>query len=281
LIIGGSEFYSGAPALVALAGLRSGVDLTYIAAPERIAHAISSISPNLITMKLKGKHLNLSNVQPLETIVEMVDAVVIGPGLGLHGDTLEFMNSIIEVIEKACKPLLLDADGLKAFSQFKRTLGIPLVLTPHSGEFTILTGRELPKTFCDKIPEVQKTALDLGAVVLLKGPVDIVCDKERLKLNFTGNPGMTVGGTGDVLSGIIGAFLAQQIDPFEAAVAGAFVNGAAGDFVMTEKGFHMMPSDLIKWIPKSIDDPMSHMKVRDEIEKGYQNISIPRKSMCS
>jgi len=217
----------------------------------------------------------------LESAVEMVDAVVIGPGLGLHVDTLEFMRSIIEVVEKAGKPLLLDADGLKAFSQFKRSLGIPFVLTPHSGEYAILTGSELPKALFDKVLEVQKMALELGAVILLKGPVDIVCDRERFKLNFTGNPGMTVGGTGDVLSGIIGTFLAQQIDPFEAAVAGAFVNGAAGDFVMSEKGFHMMSSDLIKWIPKSIDDPMSHMKVRDGIEKSHQNICLPRKSMCS
>ncbi|MGD8564738.1 MAG: NAD(P)H-hydrate dehydratase [Candidatus Bathyarchaeota archaeon] len=276
LIIGGSEFFSGAPALAALAALRSGVDLTYIAAPEKTAQAISSMSPDLITIKMKGKHLNLGNVQPLETAVKMVDAVVIGPGLDLHVDTLEFIRSIIDVIEKAGKPLLLDADGLKAFSQFKRSLNIPLVLTPHSGEYTILTGKKLPESFWDKVFEVQKMALEIDAVILLKGPIDIVCNKELYKLNFTGNPGMAVGGTGDVLSGVVGAFLAQQINPFKAAVAGAFVNGAAGDFVRGEKGFHMMASDLIKWIPKSIDDPMSHMMVRDGIEKGYQNFSIPR-----
>ena len=83
-----------------------------------------------------------------------------------------------------------------------------------------------------------------------------------MKLNFTGTPGMTVGGTGDTLSGIVGAFLAQGADPFEAAVAGAFINGAAGDFVLEEKGFHMVPTDLLDWIPRVMDDPMSHVRVR-------------------
>jgi NAD(P)H-hydrate repair Nnr-like enzyme with NAD(P)H-hydrate dehydratase domain len=99
-------------------------------------------------------------------------------------------------------------------------------------------------------------------VILLKGAVDVISDGRRVKLNFTGNPGMTVGGTGDVLSGIVGAFLAQRVEPFEAAVAGAFVNGAAGDFVYAQKGAHVVASDLINWIPSVLNDPMSHLKVR-------------------
>ncbi len=84
-----------------------------------------------------------------------------------------------------------------------------------------------------------------------------------MKLNFTGNPGMTVGGTGDVLSGIVGAFLAQGADSFEAAVAGAFINGAAGDFVREQEGFHMVPTDILDWIPRVMEDPMSHLRVRE------------------
>ena len=114
----------------------------------------------------------------------------------------------------------------------------------------------------DYVAEVQKTAVELKAVILLKGQVDVVCDAKRVKLNFTGNPGMTVGGTGDVLSGIIGALLAQKADPFEAAVAGAFVNGGAGDFVASEKGYHLVATDLLESIPRVLDDPMSHLKVR-------------------
>ena len=262
LVIGGSETFSGAPAFVALAALRAGVDLAYVAAPERTAYAISSMSPDLITIKLEGRHLNLGNLPALKTYIETANAVVLGPGLGLHVETKEAVKAIIEAVESAGKPLLLDADGLKAFAEFKRKLNVPLVLTPHAGEYAILTGRKLPEDLSERVLEVQKTAAGLNAVILLKGPVDIVSDGKRFKLNFTGNPGMTVGGTGDVLSGIVGAFLAQQTDIFEAAVAGAFVNGAAGDFVFEEKGYHMVSTDLIDWIPQVLNNPMSHLKVR-------------------
>lgn len=262
LVIGGSETFSGAPALVALAALRAGVDLTYVAAPAKTAHAISCMSPNLITIKLDGEHLNPSNLPTLKTYITTANAIVLGPGLGLHAETKEFVQAVVEAVEKNGKSLLLDADGLKAFAEFQRQLNIPLILTPHLGEYAVLTGRKLSKNLAEQIPEVKKTAMKLGAVILLKGPTDIVSDGKRLKLNFTGNPGMTVGGTGDVLSGIVGAFLAQQADPFEAAVAGAFVNGAAGDFVFEEKGYHMTPTDLIEWIPHVLNNPMSHLKVR-------------------
>lgn len=262
LVVGGSEIFSGAPSLVALAALRTGVDLAYVAAPEKTAYAIASMSPDLITIKLEGKHLNMGNVSTLKPYIEAANSVVIGPGLGLHTETREAVKAIIETVETTAKPLLLDADGLKAFAEFKRKLNVPLVLTPHAGEYAILTGKKLPGDLKDKVAEVQKTATELGATVLLKGAVDIIADEECLKLGFTGNPGMTVGGTGDVLSGIVGAFLAQQADPFEAAVAGAFVNGAAGDFVVEGKGYHMVAADLMEWIPRVLDDPMRHVKVR-------------------
>ncbi len=262
LIVGGSETYSGAPALVALAALRSGVDLTYIAAPEKTAYAISSTTPNLITIKLEGSHLNPDNLPQIEKYLKEVTAAVIGPGLGLHAETKTVLGELVVAAEEAGTPLLLDADGLKAFAEFKRSLQVPVVLTPHAGEFAILTGKELPSSLRERIEKVKKTAAKLKAAVLLKGNIDIISDGEKVKLNFTGNPSMTVGGTGDVLSGVVGAFLAQHADAFKAAVAGAFVNGAAGDFVRNEKGYHMMASDLLDWIPKVIDDPMSHLKVR-------------------
>jgi NAD(P)H-hydrate epimerase len=247
---------------VALAALRTGVDLAYVAAPEKTAYAISSISPDLITVKLEGHYLNPSNIPALKSHIDAVNAVVLGPGLGLHSETKEAVKSIIETVDNAGKPLLLDADGLKAFAEFKRKLRVPMVLTPHSGEYAILTGKKLSEGLGERLAEVQGTATELGAVVLLKGNVDVVAAENRVKLNFTGNPGMTVGGTGDVLSGVVGAFLAQQVGPFEAAVAGAFVNGAAGDFVAEEMGYHMVAGDLIEWIPRVLDDPMSHLKVR-------------------
>jgi len=261
LVIGGSEVFSGAPTLVALAALRTGVDLTYVAAPQKTAYTIASMSPNLITVKLEGEHLNSRNNAVIKRYLEISTGVVIGPGLGLHKETIDAVNELIATIETMRIPLLLDADGLKAFAEHKRKLSIPLVLTPHAGEYKILTGETPSVSLKKRSEEVQATARKLGATILLKGNVDIISDGKRVKLNFTGNPGMTVGGTGDVLSGIVGAFLAQKADPFEAAVAGAFINGAAGDFVESEKGYHMVPTDLIDWIPKIIDNPMSHLKV--------------------
>jgi NAD(P)H-hydrate epimerase len=111
LVIGGSGTFSGAPTLVALGAMRTGVDLTYIAAPERTALAISSMSPDLITIKLEGDHLNQDNVSALETYVEKTDAVVLGPGLGLHDETVKAVKALIKLVEDCRKPLLLDADG--------------------------------------------------------------------------------------------------------------------------------------------------------------------------
>ena len=261
LVIGGSETYSGAPTLVAQAAMRTGVDLAYAAAPEKTAYAISSMSPDLITVKLEGKHLNPGNLETLKPFVGVSDAVVVGPGLGLHLETADAVKGIVNMVEKLGKPLLLDADGLKVFAGFKRKLKVPLMVTPHAGEYAILTGKKLVAILSERVLQVQRAAASLNATVLLKGPVDIVSDGRRVKLNFTGNAGMTVGGTGDVLSGVAGAFLAQKTDCFEAAVAAAFVNGAAGDFVFEELGPHMVATDLIRYLPAVLNDPMSHLRV--------------------
>jgi NAD(P)H-hydrate epimerase len=264
LVIGGSETYTGAPALTALAALRTGVDLVYVAAPRETAHTISSMSPDLITLKLEGENLSVENLSVVRSQLEKATAVAMGPGLGLHKETREAVQEIIKMAEKNKIPLLLDADGLKAFAESKHRIETPSVLTPHAGEYLILTGQSLPEEVGSRAKLVQNTAHDLSAVILLKSHVDIVSDGLRTKYNFTGNPGMTVGGTGDVLSGIVAAFLAQSADPFEAAVAGAYVNGAAGDFAKAEKGYHMVATDLLDWIPKILDDPMCHLKIKEE-----------------
>jgi NAD(P)H-hydrate epimerase len=263
LVVGGSEVYSGAPAYVALAALRTGVDITYVAAPEKTAYAISAYSPNLITVKLEGPHLNMADISTIEQYLNMVTGVAVGPGLGLHEETKEAVKALILSVERAGKPLLLDADGLKAFGEFRRQLRVPVVFTPHAGEYKALVGHFPPVELEAKVKDVLKSAQVLGGVILLKGNVDVISDGKRVKLNFTGNPGMTAGGTGDVLSGIVGAFLAQGANAFEAAVAGAFVNGVCGDFVKREKGYHMVATDLMDWIPQVLDDPMSHVQVRE------------------
>ncbi len=262
LVIGGSEVFSGAPVLVASAAYRTGVDLVHIAAPAKTAHTISSMSPDLITLKLEGDHLAPRNMASTEPHLEKSTAVAMGPGLGLHKETRDFVRQLVKQVEAKQIPLLLDADGLKAFAEFKHKVKSPMVFTPHAGEYKILTGREPPTEPEKRAEDVQKAARELGVVILLKGHTDVVADAKRVKINFTGNPGMTVGGTGDVLSGIVAAFLAQGIHPFEAAVAGAFINGAAGDFAVSKKGFHIVATDLLEWVPQMIDVPLSHLKVR-------------------
>ena len=262
LVIGGSETFSGAPALAALAALRTGVDLVYVAAPRDTAYAIATMSPDLITVKLEGSQLDSRSVGVIEDLLGKATAVILGPGLGLHRDTVSAVKQLFNLIGKKRVPLLLDADALKAFAEFKHRVNFPVVLTPHLGEYKILTGTDIPNNLSDRVEHVCRSAEELGVVILLKSHIDIISDGITTKLNLTGNPGMTVGGTGDTLSGITGALLAQGFDPFRAAVAGAFINGAAGDFVREEKGYHMVPTDVIDWISRVMEDPMGHVRVR-------------------
>ena len=263
LVIGGSTLFSGAPVLSSLSGLRTGVDVVYTASPEKTAFVNAAMSPNLITIKLKGKHVSSNNLNSLSSFIKKSDAIVLGPGLGIHEETFEFVDLCIDEIEKLGKPLILDADGINAFSTFKRSLSNPFVITPHIGEFKKLSGNILSKNFEKRIKEVREISAKLNAVVVLKCEKDIISDSNRTKINYTGNPGMTVGGTGDVLSGIIGGLVAQKNDLFESAVAGAYINGAAGDFVAEKIGYHLLATDLLDWIPRVLENPMSHIKVKN------------------
>ena len=265
LVIGGSEDFHGAPMLAAMGAMRTGVDLVYVAVPEVVAHEIASISPALIVVKLKGRYLSPENIEVLKKWVARATAVVLGPGLGLEPETGEAVGRIVGDVEERGVSLLLDADGLKAFSEFKRPLRCPMVATPHAGEYAILTGQKLTGSIEERVRRISETAKTLGCVIVVKGAEDIVSDGTRVKLNrFVHNPGMTVGGTGDVLSGVIGALLSQGFEPFRAAAAGVFINGAAGDFALKEKGYHLLPTDLLEWIPKVMNDPMSHVSVRHQ-----------------
>ncbi len=262
LIVGGSETYAGAPSYVALAALRTGVDLAVIAAPEKTAHTISSFSPNLITLKLSGDHLTPSNISQIKSALEKSSAIVIGPGLGDHRETVNALEKLFDIVNELKKPALIDADAIGVYGTSKTRFDTPLVLTPHPGEFEELVGKRPRTALEEKIDDVKKAAKEKRATILLKGTVDVISDGNRVKLNSTGNPGMTVGGTGDVLAGIVGALVSQGYDPMEASASGAFVNGAAGDVVRQEKGFHMVASDLIEHLPKVFENPMMHKDFR-------------------
>ena len=265
LVIGGSEMFSGAPTLVAMAAYRTGVDLVFVAAPEKTALAISSVSPNLITLKLPGGNLATSHLGLLREQLEKASAVAVGPGLGVNRQTVLAVRRIVTLAIQRKKPLLLDADALKALGVVrKRLFDGRTVVTPHGGEFQSISGKAPSRDSNTRSNEVREFASKSGAIVLLKGHTDIISDGMRVKLNNTGNPGMTVGGTGDVLSGIVAGLMAQGVDGFRAAVAGAFINGAAGDFAEEKYGYHLTPTDLLDNIPKIMNDPMCHKAILEK-----------------
>lgn len=249
LIIGGSNEFSGAPALAALASLRTGADLVVIAAPESVVSVIRSFSPDLIVRTLPGDYLNTDAVEIISSIIDNFDTVVLGPGIGLQEETLKTAAKLSEMIVKRNIPLLIDADGLKAIAKY----GIPsgnVVITPHAGEFSIIFNQKPSADDLEKRASlVREMAKKHNVTILLKGHIDIISDGSIVKFNTTGNPGMTVGGTGDVLSGITATLLAQCKDPLLAACAGAFISGVAGDMAFKEKGYELIATDVVEKIP--------------------------------
>ncbi len=264
LIIGGSEVFTGAPALTALTVLRTGSDLAYVAVPARAADIVASYSPNLITIKLSSSdHLIPKHLEVLKPWIDKSNVIVIGPGLGLSPESAEAFREIITYAHSLGKYVVVDADGLKHLAKYRELANTKMVLTPHSGEFKILTGMDLPdiEYLRERGEMVKKASKELNnATILLKGPVDIISNGIRVRYNKTGVPAMAVGGTGDVLSGIIASLIAKGIDPFNAACMAAFINGLAGALAFKELGEGITATDLIDRIPQIIKDPMKAFK---------------------
>ena len=250
LVVGGSEVYSGAPALAGMAALRVGSGLVVIAAPTSIASTIRTYSPNLIVHPLPGDNVSSLSADKISELLKSSDAIVLGPGIGRDPETKQAVPSIVEMVARSRKPILIDADAIRALSEKTHLLReANAVITPHAGEFRAISGLDIPDGQRERVEQCKKFAMEHSCFVLLKGYHTVVSDGHQVKVNGTGNPGMAVGGTGDVLSGIIGAFLAQGADRFLSAVAGAYVHGLAGDIVRKHKGFHMVASDLIEALP--------------------------------
>jgi hydroxyethylthiazole kinase-like uncharacterized protein yjeF len=247
LVIGGGP-YTGAPAFAGMAALRSGVDLAFVATPEPAATPVSIYSPSLIVRPLSGELFSQEHVSDLLDFSRNCDVVAIGPGLGGDGKTLEAVRDFV----KACKqPMVIDADAITACGQKISVLrGKTGVVTPHAGEFKKLTGKTLPENDLEKRMEfVRAWASRIGMTILLKGPTDIISDGRYVKLNRVHNDAMTVGGTGDVLMGIVSGLLAQKATPFVSARIAAFANGVAGNIAFEEKNYGLLSTDIIEKIP--------------------------------
>jgi len=249
LVVGGSRRYSGAPALAALAALRSGCDLVTVAAPERAANIIASFSPDLITEPITGNCLNNWHTRSVLEMAKQADAVVLGGGLGRRPETMTFVQNLLARLDKPC---VIDADAIHAVSANKKLLGGSFILTPHSGEFLTLTDHEPSQNIKERLEQARLFSSHMGCAILLKGHIDVISDGKSVALNRTGIPFMTKGGTGDILAGICGALLAMGLEPFGAACSAAYINGLAGDLASREFGPGLLASDLISFIPRAL-----------------------------
>ncbi len=245
LIVGGGV-YTGAPALAAIAALNAGADIVTLAVPEKIYEIIASFSPNLIVRKLKGERIEKKNIPEIERLLEKHGVVVMGMGTG----DPEFSEVAAEILKTGkIKKAVLDAEAI--------TKEIPkeveCILTPHRGEFKKVFGKDPDQE------NVKKMAEKIGATVLLKAKEDIISDGGKVRINKAGNAGMTVGGTGDVLSGIVGAFFAMG-DALWSASAAAFISSTAGDICFQELGFNFTALDVASKIPIAIKNSIEFGK---------------------
>ncbi|MCD6461918.1 MAG: NAD(P)H-hydrate dehydratase, partial [Thermoplasmata archaeon] len=247
LVVVGGGPYGGAPILASAAAYRVGVDLVYLCAPEWLAPTAVSLDPGIVPVRLEGEVLLPRHVDQIMETVEKAHALLIGPGLGRNEAT---GRAVRDIVENTDVPMILDADALFHLAgRYDLLKGKKHVITPHAGELKTFFGRNLtPRTRGQK-KAVQGAKLT-GGVVLLKGATDVIASHDgSLLLNETGTPGMTVGGTGDVLAGIIGGLLAKKMDPFHAAALGAFINGTAGELAFREKSYGMTAWDIVEALP--------------------------------
>jgi len=247
LVVGGGPF-AGAPAFVGLAAYRIGVDVVHIATPAIAYGPIAGFSPNFIVHPLGGIRLLKADLGPVLEVATGMDALAIGPGLGASDGTKEAARHLIRSVNL---PLVIDADAITAVSEDLGCLeGRSGVITPHRREFETLSRGSLPRDLPGVIEKVKAFAKEIGLTILLKGPIDVVTDGVRHKVNRVHNVGMTVGGTGDAMTGIVAGLLAKRAGPFDAARMAAFANGYAGNLAFAEKSYGMMTTDLIEKIPQ-------------------------------
>lgn len=249
LMLCGSRGYTGAAELAAKGALRVGAGLVYLGVPESIyvVEAIKLTEPIVFALPEEDGKLSKDAIGEIDNILSKMDAVLIGPGLGMSDGTFAVCAHILK---NFTGPVVLDADGINVIASHKDILrgrtGYT-ILTPHEGEFSRLTG-----TAIDNREEAAiSLANALGTIVVLKGHKTVITDGVTTYINPTGNPGMAVGGSGDVLAGVIAGLIGQQITPLEAAACGVWIHGAAGDICADELGqYAMLPSDMLSVLPR-------------------------------
>mgnify|MGYP004476720781 CR=1 FL=1 len=249
LLLCGSRGYTGAAYFAAMGALRTGAGLVYLGVPESI-YAIEAVKlnePMVFPLPEQGGRLSEAAVPEILEKLPRMDAVLIGPGLGLGQGSFAVLKAVLT--HAAC-PVVVDADGITLLvphMDILRGREAPTILTPHDGEFTRLFG----PVGEDRMASARAAALESRGIMLLKGHRTCVTDGIREYRNTTGNPGMAVGGSGDVLAGVLVSLLGQGLEPLEAAACAAWLHGKAGDLCAGELGeYGMLPTDLLDFLPR-------------------------------
>ena len=249
LLLCGSRGYTGAAYFAAMGALRTGAGLVYLGVPESI-YAIEAVKlnePVVFPLPEQGGRLSEAAVPEILEKIPRMDAVLIGPGLGLGQGSFAVLKA---VLTHASCPVVVDADGITLLvphMDILRGREAPTILTPHDGEFTRLFG----PVGEDRMASARAAALESRGIMLLKGHRTCVTDGIREYRNTTGNPGMAVGGSGDVLAGVLVSLLGQGLEPLEAAACAAWLHGKAGDLCAGELGeYGMLPTDLLDFLPR-------------------------------
>jgi len=253
LVVAGSRGMAGAAALVGNGALRAGAGLVRIATPDAALDTVAALAPCCTTAPLPddGACLRAEAAETVLALAEGQDAVALGPGLGRTPAVGSVVRAVLEGLEI---PIVLDADGLNAIAaDAAETIARArngLILTPHPGEAARLLGTTVKTVQADREAAAERLA-GLGAVAVLKGAGTVVCDGERLYVNETGNPGMATAGAGDVLAGMMAAFLAAGMPMFEAAVLAVWAHGRAGDLAAERLGvLGLTAMDLLGCVPE-------------------------------
>lgn len=255
LIVAGSVGMSGAAVLAGLGALRGGAGLVQIACPTAIQHIVATGNPCYLTVGLthdSSGQLTVSSLERLSSILLDVQAVAIGPGMGRAPDVKQCLEQLITEFQG---PIIIDADGLHALKQLQQEgmlseRMIPLICTPHPGEFALMTGLTTQQIQAERKQQAVRYVSEHKVILVLKGQGTLVTDGQRMYVNTTGNSGMAKGGSGDVLTGLIASLAAQGLPPLEAAQAGVYLHGLAGDLAsatLTENA--ILPTDLVEALP--------------------------------
>jgi ADP-dependent NAD(P)H-hydrate dehydratase / NAD(P)H-hydrate epimerase len=269
LIVGGSLGKAGAAAMAGISALRVGAGLSTVATPKSVLPTVAGFHPEVMTEALpetahgviaKSALACVSNLAAGKTVV------AIGPGVSRDPETAELVR---ELVKKRSTSLVLDADGLNAFEQHRDELNGnpgPLVLTPHPGEMARLTGLTVVAIQRDRINVARSYAREHGLILVLKGDRTLVASPDgEIWVNTTGNPGMATGGTGDILTGMVAGFIAQNSNRIlEAVCAAVHLHGLAGDLARKTLGEHsLIATDLLTALPQAF------FRVRDFAEKHF------------